>query len=91
MRIKIIGWDHVKGDKSNKTGKPYDFYNVFTLLRIGSPDSKGFAGTSITVEPHEFESVRHLPVPLDCDVIETEVLAYGKSQKRLTDFTPISV
>ena len=90
MSAKFIGYQRIKGDKSKKTGQPYDFTNLYCL----DDSNAGCVGSepvtiSVTTEEldvHTSKDFFHLNELLNKEIVFTFGLAYGKP--RINGFIP---
>lgn len=67
MKCSIVGFTHLQGDKSKKTGQPYDFF----ILGITYPGEKGYTGSrvkEIVVDPRQVGGIERLTPPIMADV-----------------------
>ena len=63
MKCSIVGYTRLRGEKSKKSGKPYDFF----ILGVTYPGEKGYMGhrvKEIVVDPRQVEGIERLTPPV---------------------------
>ena len=84
---KVVGYQRIAGEKSKKTGQPYDFTKIY-LIDNSNPDVAGYEPVEISVTTDELKQntgvdFMHLaevvdkPVKLDFAFVKGKVRAIG--------------
>lgn len=84
---KVVGYQRIAGEKSKKTGQPYDFTKIY-LIDNSNPDVAGYEPVEISVNTDELKQntgvdFMHLaevvdkPVKLDFAFISGKARAIG--------------
>ena len=68
MKCKIVGFVHVKGEKSRKTGKPYDFYKVSVLYN--SRNYTGETALEVLADPSQVMGIEKLTLPVVAELAQ---------------------
>lgn len=69
MKCTVLGFGRIKGDKSKKTGQPYDFY----LLSVSYRGEQGYTGERVkelAVDPVEVEGIERLMCPFKATIVK---------------------
>lgn len=90
MKLTIQGFEILTG-KSVKTGKDYDMSRIHCVIPLQeSATAKGYAGTAYQVPAHLIEKIKHLPMPLQCEVEMQDVMRWGERQQHVSSIQPVT-
>ncbi|MDE6005611.1 MAG: hypothetical protein K2G88_09525 [Oscillospiraceae bacterium] len=67
MKCCIAGYTRLRGDKSKKTGQPYDFF----ILGVTYPGEKGYVGSrvkEVVVDPRQVVGIEKLTPPIKAEI-----------------------
>lgn len=67
MKCTVHGYGRIKGDKSKKTGQPYDFY-LLGISYKGEQDYTGERVKEIAVDPSQVEGIEKLTCPFKATI-----------------------
>ncbi|MDO4768869.1 MAG: hypothetical protein Q4A11_00670 [Brachymonas sp.] len=91
MKLTVQGFEILAG-KSAKTGKDYDMSRIHCVIPLQeSATAKGYAGTAYQVPAHLIEKIKHLPMPLQCEVEMQDIMRFGKREQQVSSIQPLSV
>ena len=90
MKLTIQGFEILAG-KSSKTGRDYDMSRIHCVIPLQeSATAKGYAGTTYQVPAHLIEKIKHLSMPVTCEVEMQDVMRFGKREQQVSSIQPTS-
>ena len=93
MKVQVTGFEGSQG-VSSKTGKPYAFGQVHTVIELAPPFnddgiSKGLKGTTFDCDLELIQRIKHLQPPFMAEMTIKHQMRGRDRQEILTDVVPL--